>query len=303
VSSFKWANCHKWFGWYRLIWIQNRLKRLNWNILLCRLIRQKLAYNRCISNSWVNFFRLFFITPVFEFRSSFDLEAAYTLMELQLVSLDQELVVSKHQFLVGFWNTIAIIEGNHHLLVLHRVEILNSFGVILCKWSIESGPSLEGDQSVWKWTVFLIMNDFFEIKRSHDKADGIANWKGPYPINEPSDNERLPRRTLFAIPLYSPSWTISLKQFKSVHLLTSSALSGRVISKPKTAPSMKKQTFIFDYKKDNKISIHKISILAVEAYGTDNVAVCDDRSLTLTVHFALLKWVEYLLSCFYFVDE
>ena len=93
-------------------------------------------------------FRLFFITPVFEFRSSFDLEAAYTLMELQLVSLDQELVVSKHQFLVGFWNTIAIIEGNHHLLVLHRVEILNSFGVILCKRSIESGPSLEGDQSV-----------------------------------------------------------------------------------------------------------------------------------------------------------
>ena len=124
-------------------------------------------------------------TPVFEFRNSFDLEAICTLMELQLVSLVQELVVSKHQFLVGFLNTIAIIGGNHHLLVLHRVEILNSFGVILCKWSIESGPSLEGDQSVWKWTVFLIMNDFFEIKRSHDKADGIANWKGPYPINEP----------------------------------------------------------------------------------------------------------------------
>ena len=52
---------------------------------------------------------------------------------------------------------------------------------------------------------------------------------------------------------------------------------------------MKKQTFIFDYKKDNKITIHKISILAVGAYDTDNVAVCDYRSLTLTVHFALFK--------------
>ena len=48
-------------------------------------------------------------------------------MELQLVSLVQELVVSKHRFRVGFWSTIAIIGGNRHLLVLHQVEILKGF--------------------------------------------------------------------------------------------------------------------------------------------------------------------------------
>ena len=52
-----------------------------------------------------------------------------------------------------------------------------------------------------------------------------------------------------------------------MHLLTSSALSGRLISKPKTAPSMKKQTFILDYKKDNKITLYQISILVVSNRG------------------------------------
>ena len=74
----------------------------------------------------------------------------------------------------------------------------------------------------------------------------------------------------------SPSWTISLKQFKSVHLLTSSALSGRVISRPNTAPSMKKQTFILDFDKDNKIkhyTLNKKSITLTVAATTRSVII------------------------------
>ena len=62
-----------------------------------------------------------------EIRNSFDPEAVYTLMGLRPVSLDQGLVVSKHRFLVGFLNTIAIIEENHHLLEHHQVEILKNY--------------------------------------------------------------------------------------------------------------------------------------------------------------------------------